>query len=207
MPLGAVLEAVVPVLALRRFIPGLGQAMVRRGLSDRGDGRDRENAGEDHRCEFRGSDCHLQTLRLRYATLRFIKSRQNNWAAMGRNSGPEMALFGLASWSVAQRVEVQKLMLPLRRGPAFGCDARINGPRVRLNRSIQNGSQKREIFRTVSELIDHETDSARIGHELRGASPDEIAGLRWATERCSEQNPVVSVGSCEKYAMGFNGAV
>jgi hypothetical protein len=28
MPLGAVLEAVVPVLALRRFIPGLGQAMV-----------------------------------------------------------------------------------------------------------------------------------------------------------------------------------
>ena len=46
MPLGAVLEAVVPVLALRRFIPGLGQAVVRRGFSDRGDGRDRENAGE-----------------------------------------------------------------------------------------------------------------------------------------------------------------
>ena len=103
MPLGAVLEAVVPVLALRRFIPGLGQAMVRRGFSDRGDGRDRENAGEDRRCEFRGSDYHLQTLRLRYATLRFVKSRQNNWAVMGHNSGPEMALFGLAPWPVARR--------------------------------------------------------------------------------------------------------
>jgi hypothetical protein len=99
MPLGAVLEAVVPVLALRRFIPGLGQAMVRRGFSDRGDGRDRENAGEDRRCELRGSDYHLQTLRLRYATLRFVKSRQNNWAVMGHNSGPEMALFGLAPWA------------------------------------------------------------------------------------------------------------
>lgn len=105
MPLGAVLEAVVPVLALRRFIPRLGQAMVRCGFSDRGDGRDRENAGEDRRYEFRGSDHHLQSLRLRDATLRLVQIRQNNWAAMGHNSGPEMALFGLAPWPVARRPE------------------------------------------------------------------------------------------------------